>query len=301
MLNEGNFKITALTRADSTSKFPEGVQSKTIDYKDGNSLIAALRGQDALVITMSTFAPPGQQNALLEAAAEAEVPWVIPNDYGYDHSNTNLANDTKLGRPFHAAIALIEKLGKSSWIGISCGFWYEYSLSSGPALLGFDFRRKAVSFYDDGNTAIPTSTLAQTGRAVAKILSLPIIPETEVDKSTSLADYKNKSAFICSFILSQRDIFNSLLRVTGTSSSDWQINYEPSQERYQAGVQQLESGNRSGFVKLLYSRVFYPDGGANFSKTRTLSNEILGLPTEDLDEHTKLAAKMAETNELYLD
>jgi hypothetical protein len=44
-----------------------------------------------------------------------------------------------------------------------------------------------------------------------------------------------------------------------------------------------------GFVKQMYTRVFFPDDSGNYEKRRGLSNESLGLPEEDLDQATKAA------------
>ena len=74
-------------------------------------------------------------------------------------------------------------------------------------------------------------TWAQTGRAVAKLLSLPVTPEKE--GAPSLSDYKNKFIFVSSFCLTQKEMFAEVLRVSGTKESDWTIKYESSAERFQ--------------------------------------------------------------------
>ena len=48
-------------------------------------------------------------------------------------------------------------------------------------------------------------------------------------------------------------------------------------------------GDRTGFVKQMYTRVFFPDDSGDYEKRRGLSNELLGLPKEDIDEATKAA------------
>jgi hypothetical protein len=81
----------------------------------------------------------------------------------------------------------------------------------------------------------------------------------------------------------------SLQRVTGTSESDWTIIKQSVTERYSQGQVELGKGDRVGFVKMMYSRIFFPDGNGNFEKRRGLANAALGLPKEDLDEATKRA------------
>ena len=294
LLKAGKHKITAITRVDSTNTVPAGVDIKRIDYANQASIVEALQGQDALVITMGARAPPEQQTKLIEAAAVANVPWVLPNEWGADISNTGLNKDIPLIGVKARYLEQIEQLGKSSWIAVTCGFWYEYSLSFGPHTYGFDFKNSTVTFFDDGNTRINTSTLQQCGRGAAKLLALKVLPDNANDKSPCLTHYRNGSVYISSFRVSQRDILDSVLRVTGKTLDDWKIEYEPSTSRYKAGVEAHQKGDFVGLVKLLYSRVFYQDGSGDYEASRGLQNDILGLPKEDLDEHTRIAVQTAQ-------
>ena len=268
---------------------------KKVDYNDHSSLVEALKGQDALIVTMGVTAPPDQQSKLFEAAAAADVPWVIPNEFGGDGLNEEVGKDTFLGEAKKKERDHIEKLGKSSWIGIACSFWYEFSLGGGPSRFGFDFKNRSVTFFDDGTTRINTSTFAQTGRSVANLLGLKVLPDDENDKSPSLAHFRSKYIYVSSFRVSQKEIFDSVLRVTGADAKDWTVTHEPVKERYQNGVKELQSGNREGFAKLLYSRYFFPDSAGDYETTRGLDNDKLGLPKEDLDEFTKTTVHLAES------
>ena len=89
-------------------------------------------------------------------------------------------------------------------------------------------------------------------------------------------------------------MLESALRVTGTKKEDWTITKEPSHERYSTGVKELKQGNRAGFAKLMYSRVFYPDGRGNFEHNKGTLNSLLGLPKEDIDEATKAAIERSK-------
>ena len=294
MLKLGKYKVTAITRADSTSTVPEGCEIRKIDYANPATIVDALKGHDALVITMNTRAPPDYQTKLFEAAAEANVPWVLPNEYGYDILNPSLHNDiANIGQKHKEYREHIEKLGKSSWIGVTCGFWYEYSLAHGPATFGFDIKNRTVTFIDDGNTKINTSTWRQVGRGVANLLALKVQPNDD-DENPCLAHYKNQFVYVSSFKISQRDMLDSVMRVTGTKLDDWTIKHEPSPSRYKAGVEAMYKGDFAGFAQMMYSRVFYQDGSGDFETSKGLQNEVLGLPEEDLDEATKVGVQMAE-------
>lgn len=292
LLRARKHKVTAITRSDSTNSIAAGVEVKRVSYDDHGSLVAALQGQDALIITMNARAPPEQQAQLIEAAAAAKVPWVLPNEYGYDTLHPGLHADIPLGKAHAAYREQIEKLGVSSYVGVTCGFWYEYSLSASPACYGFNLKDRSVTFFDDGNTRINTSTLPQCGRAVANLLGMKILPEDEGDGSACLSQFKNRFVYVSSFRVSQKDMLDSVMRVTDTKVGDWKIGHEASVDRYKAGCEELAKGNFVGFPQLMYTRVFYQDGSGDFEASRGLQNEVLGLPKDDLDEYTKIALQM---------
>ncbi|KAJ6599796.1 putative isoflavone reductase family protein [Mycena vulgaris] len=294
LLKAGKHRVTALTRADSTSKLPAGVEVKNIDYEDPASLVEALRGQDALIITMSARSPPGQCAQLIEAAATAEVPWILPNEYSADPTEQAMQDDILIGAAKEADRNLIEKLGKSAWLGITSNCWYENSLGAGPATYGFDFKNRSVTFFDAGTQKVNHSTMPQIGLAVARLLSLKVRPEGANDTSATLSQFRNRPVYISSFLLSQRDIFESVLRVTGTKKGDWRIEHEAHEARYAAGLAQMKGGDPRGLTKLLHARVFYPDGCGNYEARHGLQNGILGLPKENLDECTIIGVKRAE-------
>jgi len=288
--------VTAITRANSSNKLPSGVKSVTVNYDDESSLVSALKGQQFLIITMSVMAPGDTQSKLVRAAAKAGVPYVMPNWYGGDFMNEELSQSTRLGLTARAIVDEIQSLGVSTWVMLACSFWYEFSLAGGEIRYGFDFHGKAVTFYDDGDTKICTSTWEQCGRAVAAVLSLPELPADENDKSPTLSQFANSIVYISSFVISQKDMFESVKRVTGTTDADWKVSYEPSAKRYQDGMEAMKKGDMRGFGKMLYARIFFPNGDGNFSSK--LHNNLLDLPKEDLDERTKVAVKMAENNEV---
>lgn len=106
--------------------------------------------------------------------------------------------------------------------------------------------------------------------------------------------WRNKEVYISSFLLSQRDMLDSILRVTGAKEFDWTIEYEPAEKRWKEGQELIQSGKDflRGYLTCMYTRVFYKDGSGNFSDK--LDNEKLRLPQEDVDKATKEAVDMVE-------
>ncbi len=69
-----------------------------------------------------------------------------------------------------AARNAILDLGKSSYIAVSTGFWYEWGLAM-PAGFGIDFANRTVTLFDEGETKISTSTLPQVRTQLQNPLS----------------------------------------------------------------------------------------------------------------------------------
>ena len=182
---------------------------------------------------------------------------------------------------------------KPNFVAMCCGFWYEFSLAKGDPWFGFDIKNRRVTLYDDGNEKINTSTWELCGRAVASLLSLPVT--ADAGGELAVEGWKNEGLHMASFLISQRDMLDSLHRVLGTSDEDWTITKQPAEERYQQGMQQLQGGDMLGFAKAMYARCFTKGAGGDYETGYGIDNEKLGLPREDLDEATKRAVEMVNS------
>lgn len=171
-------------------------------------------------------------------------------------------------------------------------------MGGGPDRFGFDFTKHSVTFYDGGDVPINTSTWPQCGRAIAKLLSLKELPEDKNDQSPTLSQFRNRSVYMSSFRLTQREMFKSVKRVTKTTDADWTITQDSIAERFKEGQKGIKVHNWKVFTKMLYSRMFFANGDRDYESRRGLDNELLGLPVEDLDEATAEGIRMGENNEV---
>lgn len=89
----GIHTVTALCRPESERALPSGVKKVQVDFEDKNSLVAALKGQQFLVVSLPMTAPPGLNSRIIEAAADAAVSYVMPNLYGADIRDPKLRSD----------------------------------------------------------------------------------------------------------------------------------------------------------------------------------------------------------------
>ncbi|KAJ9482587.1 hypothetical protein VN97_g10835 [Penicillium thymicola] len=300
LLQNGKHIVTAITRPSSTNQMPEGVQISRVDYAsdDDRALVEVLRGQQVLLITMNVMAPPDTMIKLIRAAAKAGVPYIEPNWYGHDAANEPLCDDSLLTPNRDRVISEITRLGISSFLFLVCNFWYEFSLGGGPDRFGFDFHKRSLTLYDGGDVPINTSTWPQTGRAIAKLLSLKELPEDENDQSPTLSQFRNRSVYVSSFRLTQCEMFESVKRVTKTTDADWTITQDSVVERFKEGQEGMKVHNWNVFTKMLYSRMFFANRDGDYESRRGLDNQLLGLPVEDLDEATAEGIRMAENNEV---
>ncbi|KAK4496715.1 hypothetical protein PRZ48_012698 [Zasmidium cellare] len=284
LLATGKHSITAITRKETTSNFPEKVITQYVEYDQPQTLVNALRGQDALIITVGFFAPKNLSSLLVRAAGDAGVPWILPSEWSPDSADDDLVKDISSLQNMPIVREEIKALGKSSYIALCCGLWYEWCLST-PVLFGIDCIGRKATLFDEGNTKINTSTLAQVGRSVAALLSLTIRSED----GPCLEQFRDRHVYTSSFCVSQNEMLESILCVTGTERTQWAIENRPVQQYYNEGVEARKKGTVREVGRQVYSRVFFDDDAGNFEKRMGLSNDILGLPTEDIDEATRLA------------
>ena len=127
LLKTGKHTITALTRAGKQNTFPDGVSVRKVDYERPETVVEALRGQDALVITMAGTVPQELQLMLVKAAGEASVPWIMPNEWSPDSANEALLDDVFLFKPkgslpasFRSIIVVVQILDELTMF-LSCG------------------------------------------------------------------------------------------------------------------------------------------------------------------------------------
>lgn len=268
-----------------------------VDYNDESSLVAALTGQDFLVITLALTAPPDTHSKLVKAAAKAGVPYIMPNAYGIDfYGKPKLLEDIPALQSILANVKEIEEVG-AQWIGLTPSFWFEYSLGVGPFTYGFDFPNKSVTFFDEGKTKVNTTTWPQVGRALAALICLKRIPDDESDKSVTLAQFVNKPVYISSFRLNQREMLDSINALMKKTDDDWKISYQPAEERSKEGWEELAKGDGHGFLKGMYSRVFQSPSDGVYET----HNDLLGLPKEELaqavqDAHNWAVSRRASAN-----
>ena len=279
LLKAGTFQITAITRKDSSAQFPThaNLTVKSGDYTDTSFLASALKGQDALIIILGFAAPHDVQYNLITAAAEANVPFVFPVEYGSDTQDPKVLQAVPMIAAKTQYRQKIVDLGKSSFIALVSNPWTEYGYQLGG--WSIDIKNRKATIFDGGKTPFHSTSLGTVALAIVRLLSLPA---TASEGKPSLETYKNSWVYIRSFKVSQRELLNAAQKATNTTDKDWTIEEKDLNQYVASGHEDLKKGDFSGAVKLIYGSTMQPGVGDVYAG-KPLANEVLGLPVEDLD------------------
>lgn len=123
------------------------------------------------------------------------------------------------------------------------------------------------------------STLAL---AICRVLSLPISGGVEGKKD--LSHYANKFIYLTSFLLSQKELLESVQRATKTSAKDWTIEHGSVEAYLARGGEKMSKGDFTGLFDMLFGTMYSKGHGGDFQSTRGVENGMLGLPEERLDD-----------------
>lgn len=275
------FTVTVITRESSKSQYGDSV--RTLRVPDGlpeDALAKQLEGQDALVVTMAGDKTQ-EQKLLANACVKAGVKRFIPADFGSVDSTDQ--RSLKLVPLYGEKVKVRKHLEELSaahpaftWTSLVPGHFFDWGLTEG--FLHYDLSIGTADILDDGETMFSTSTLPRIGEATAKILMKP--------EQTA-----NKILYIQSFCVNQFDILEALMRASGQNFTTSFLKSEDyiNQEKKKTSAEATEN--------LVYALGVI---NANWEKKATFANDLLELPTENIDEVVKrvynsLAQKKAET------
>jgi hypothetical protein len=161
--------VTVLTRQVSTHTSHPFIKFSRIDYSSLDSLVSALRGQDAVVSTMGTLVLD-RQLLLIDAAAAAGVRRFIPSEFGSDSTNPKSAALPIFKNKVVSQWALQEKA--SGGTGLSYTIICTWSFLDWGIQKGFmSVKNKRISLYNGGDGVFSTTTLLTIGKAVCGALA----------------------------------------------------------------------------------------------------------------------------------
>ncbi|KAL7272792.1 hypothetical protein RUND412_004379 [Rhizina undulata] len=259
-LRESSYNVTVLTRAGSTStqNLPSDVTVVSVDYDNHASVVEALRGQDALVVTIGA-AGIVLQRKIIDAAVEAGVKRYIPSEFGGDTSNEKASKLAvfKAKVETREYLKALAKEGKIEWSGITNGGFFDWGLKVG--FLGFNKATKTARIYDGGKRHFSVTKLADVGRAVAGILAHP-------------AETRNRLVYVHSASVTQKQLLAIYEKHTGEK---WTVVEVDTVELEKQAYEKIGKKDFSGFVDLIHRAIHGEGYGGDFRGK--VENELVGV------------------------
>lgn len=275
-LLKAGFEVTVLTRKGSSHTFPPSVKTAIVDYDSLDSLVEALRGQDAVVSSLASAAL-SKQLLLVDAAAKAGVRRFLPSEFG---SNTVHEKTSQLPC-FGDKVAVQKALQKHAAAGnltytvVANGPFFDWGIKVGFII---NVKGKTVNLYDGGNRLFSTTTLATIGKAVAGVLKKP--DET-----------KNRAVYVHDTALTLKQLLELAKKATGPDG--WTEEVVSVDDLLRQGWAELKSErpDPNKFVLKFISASIWGDGyGSYFEKN---DNELLGIKELTADEVQAIVNKFA--------
>ncbi|CAI6038660.1 hypothetical protein V2G26_010841 [Clonostachys chloroleuca] len=275
LIESGRFTVTILGRAGFTD-VPAGAKLVVVDYHDQESLFRGLRGQDAIISTLSREATL-LQIPLIDAAVRAGVKRFIPSEFGGNLKDSNLrqlpnyANKAKVENH-------LEKL--SSAHGITYTYIYnnvllDWSIEKGVLL---NFQDATVHLYDGGHRAVSMTRVAAAAKAAVQVL-------LHADET------RNKAVRIHEIVISQSQLLAYAKEVDATRI--WQEQHVDMTElETKLKAEHTSDVPNLGLFHAYAVKGAFGDGIDN--QFQEADNELLGVEPLSIDDLKGMLAQIAD-------
>ncbi|KAI1412768.1 NAD(P)-binding protein [Hypoxylon sp. FL1857] len=259
-LLDAGFQVTVLTRQGSSHTFPSNATVKAVDYDSLDSLVDALRGQDAFISNLG-HAALLKQHLLIEAAIKAGVKRFIPSEFGSDTLNPKVAALPGYKEKIEIQKALKKAAAESglTYTIILCGPFLDWGVRV-PFLV--DVRNRTIELTEGGNRKTSVTTLPNVGKAVVGVLKHP-------------EETKNRGVYIQDAAITGKELEEYLKKVVGADG--WKENITSVAEGLKQTEEELKKSAPNVGVVLVSSlkAAIWGEGyGGHFQK---LDNDLLGI------------------------
>jgi hypothetical protein len=131
-----SFKVTVITRENSTATFPEGTTVVQVgDEYPAEQMEKTFRGQDAVVLSLS-YAGEHHRSAITKAAIAAGVRRLVASGYGANDENEEVQRVFAISANKAAMVQELRGLEQPgwSWTSVCCGLFFDLYVLSSPIL-----------------------------------------------------------------------------------------------------------------------------------------------------------------------
>lgn len=131
------------------------------------------------------------------------------------------------------------------------------------------------------------------------MLGLPVKREGE-SKRASLEHYGNNFVYISSLHVTQRELFASALKATGTSEAEWEVDEEDTVKDWIERCQGMMSrGEMKGAMGLTFAYYLGEGLGGDYQAKAVEDMKVLGLREGDLDAVVKAEVEKGPMGPLF--
>ncbi|KAJ0378983.1 hypothetical protein COL26b_002763 [Colletotrichum chrysophilum] len=263
-LANAGLTVTVLGRSESAKEgLPSGVKFATVDYSSVDDLAAALRGQDAVVSTVSKGGLL-TQNTVIDASIKAGVKRYIPSDWGTFTTDPKAQRELVpvLGPMLDVQRYLTDKArtGEIEHTIFSVGAFLDF-LTTVP--VAFDYANKTVELWDGGRHRLSTTSVSSIGKAVAGALKNP--------KAT-----RNRNIKVHELVVTQRRLYELAKKYSppGTEWKEIELEGEAAFAEALNGVKE-DPYNEGKIMGAIKAGVL---SGRYESAYEQVDNELVGVP-----------------------
>ncbi|CAG9976106.1 unnamed protein product [Clonostachys byssicola] len=264
VIDSGLFNVTTFKRIGSVATYYTGSGSAKVvevDLSSQTAVESALKGQDAIVATLSATAIESQK-PIIDAAASVGVKRYIPSEFGGDLENPRVRTIPILGSKLEIQGYLADKAKTSN---------LTYTLVFNAAFIEWGIEKQGLidrktdhpSVFGDGDLEFSATSLPTVGDAIVGILQHP-------------EETKNRSVRIHDLVLTQNKIIE--LAKKAVPERNWEaVPEDRSLADYLAiAYSNLQQGifNDDTIKGFINTVTFDPAFGTRFLRT---DNELLGI------------------------
>ncbi|KAL0944533.1 isoflavone reductase [Colletotrichum truncatum] len=296
------YRVSVLSRRESTATFPDGVKVFKADYNDPDAIKAAMEGQDVVISIVGGHAAEDQR-LLIDAALASGVKRFFPSEYGPYTRDPKMAKINPYTNPYKSAIVdyLQSKETEMSWTSLVTGGFFDWAMDNG--FFGFDFGTKTAGLIDDGITTFCFYYFSNNCQLSERRLNMqmrrkintssvrnkdiPVIPFRDyphrryvghVMVRLRTSPRRHHDIFIASFHHTQRDILNEIEKL---DDQKWAIQHLSSDNVIANGEKRVKEGDFAGIMDLTRGAAMGKPGLVDL-RSHGLWNEKLGLPKEHM-------------------
>ncbi|KAJ6179461.1 hypothetical protein N7519_009922 [Penicillium mononematosum] len=281
LVNTG-FQVTVLSRAArSMDEPPSSTKTVQVDYSSINSLVAVLRGQDAVVSTVGTSGI-SVQKTVIDASIQAGVRRFIPSDFG--------ALTTRPGAetlPLNALWIDIQKYlkekalsGQIEYTLFAVGPFLEFVMSM-PFLT--DPQTQTAPVYDNGVHTFSSTSVSSVGKAVAGALK-------------NATETKNRLVSVHDIVLTQNKVLNLAKRYSRPDDK-WIENPVDAATELETILENTKQSGLDLFKTLALLKAALL-GGKFEAEFKILDNDLVGVRLLSDKEFEKIFATAFKTGQM---